>query len=232
MNTNNKPKIQAAGILLLLCGILFSPTAYNSIITNGSVNQIVTNLVITLFFLGFGMGCIFKPDCFGPIASALAEIGKNMSSSGEHNVDQRQDSPSHSPQVNAGRDVSITYTNQDSTSKINNLEKLQKEMDSLISPLYAKSHGTVKKIYFMKGSPGYIDSTRRRDKDYFDFWENVSQNIYLAPDPLRNAYKEYVNQKSNTVGDTSRGVTYENAEMKFINEIEIRYEELRDQLKN
>jgi hypothetical protein len=230
MEDKDKPKIQAGGLLLVLVGILFFSSSYSSIIGASSVSQVLTNVVIVIFFVGMGLGCIIKPESIGPIASAIAEIGKNFDSSGSKKVDQYQNNPSQSPQVNAGRDVSIQFTGQNEDAIRN--ERLQKEMDMLISPLYAKSNGTFKRIYFMKGSPGNIDSRWKRDQDYFEFWNNVSHNIYLAPDYLRNAYNGYMNKKSDTVGDTSRDRAYEKAEKEFIEEIGKRYEELRDQLKN
>lgn len=230
MDIKDKPKIQAAGIVLILVGVLYSPYTYDAITKSGAIDQIVTTSAILIFFTGMGIGCIIKPDIFGPIASALGEIGRNFAASGNNDVDQSQENPSQSPQVNAGRDVSIQYTGQN--EDVFRKEGLQKEMDLLISPLYAKSHGDFKKIYFMKGSPGNIDSGRKRDKDYFAFWENVSHNIYLAPDYLRDAYERYIKNKSKTIGDASRDRAYEKGEKDFFDKIERRYEELRHQLKN
>jgi len=64
------------------------------------------------------------------------------------------------------------------------IDRLVKEMDKLVAPLYSKIGD---KIIFQKGASGYIDSIRPRDQGYFRFWDEIKQTKYLGPDYLRSA---------------------------------------------
>jgi hypothetical protein len=106
-------------------------------------------------------------------------------------------------------------------------DRMQEEMDLLISPLYSKSHSELKSIFFMKGSPGYYDSGRNREQAYFQFWDNIRRYQYLGPEYLHSALEFYFTTKSHTVGDNSRDSAYDDAEKKLFKEIERRYSELQ-----
>jgi len=107
------------------------------------------------------------------------------------------------------------------------IDRLVKEMDKLVAPLYSKIGD---KIIFQKGAPGYIDSTRPRDQGYFRFWDEIKQTKYLGPDYLRSAMDNYLRNKSNKVDDKTRDTSYEKAETVLFKAIEKRYSELENEL--
>lgn len=102
-------------------------------------------------------------------------------------------------------------------------DRLQEEMDLLISPLYSKCHGELKSIFFMKGSPGYYDSGRNREQVYFQFWDSIRRYKYLGPDYLQSALDTYFSNKSHIVGDNSRDPAYQDAEKQLFENIDRRY---------
>lgn len=106
-------------------------------------------------------------------------------------------------------------------------DRLIKEMDLLVAPLYIKIGDN---IIFQKGAQSNIDSQRPRDKEYLKFWDEVKRNKYLAPDYLRSAINNYLKNKSNTVDDKERDESYIIAEDKLFKEIEKRYNELEKEL--
>lgn len=102
-----------------------------------------------------------------------------------------------------------------------------REMDLLVSPLYAKiGDNTI----FMKGSPGNIDSRRQRDQTYFKFWGDIKKYMYLGSDDLQKKLKEYFKNKTATIGDRS-DESYEEAEKQLINSIKNRHKELEIKIK-
>ena len=100
-----------------------------------------------------------------------------------------------------------------------------KEMTILVAPLYVNSRSDLKSIFFMKGSPGYYESARKRDQDYFKFWKEIKENQHLAIGYLRLALGEYFKNKSNTIDDKPDN-DYLVAEKNLIEKIEQRYREL------
>ncbi len=106
-------------------------------------------------------------------------------------------------------------------------DRLMKEMDLLVAPLYTRIGDN---IIFQKGAQSNIDSQRPRDKEYLKFWDEVKRNKYLAPDYLRSAITNYLKNKSDTVGDRERDESYIIAEDKLFKEIEKRYNELTNEL--
>jgi hypothetical protein len=123
--------------------------------------------------------------------------------------------------------VGITWWYANQIEKRAHADRLQKEMDLLVSPLYAKSQGILKPIYFIKGSPGYFDSGRIRDREYFDFWDNILRNKYLGPNYLQVALDNYMKNKTNEVSVKTRDPEYEEAEKYLIEMIIMRYKELQ-----
>jgi hypothetical protein len=109
------------------------------------------------------------------------------------------------------------------------IDRLVKEMDKLVAPLYSKSKRG-DKIIFQKGVPGNIDSTRPRDQGYFRFWDEIKQTNYLGPDYLRSAMDNYLRTKSHTINDRTRDASYEKAETELFEAIEKRYSELENEL--
>jgi hypothetical protein len=107
------------------------------------------------------------------------------------------------------------------------IDRLVKEMDKLVAPLYSKMED---KIIFQKGVPGYIDSTRPRDQGYFRFWDEIKQTKYLGPDYLRSAIDNYLRNKSDKVNDMTRDAFYEKAKTELFEAIEKRYSELENEL--
>lgn len=99
------------------------------------------------------------------------------------------------------------------------------EMTFLVAPLYNKSRERNKKRYFMKGVPGYEDSKYKKDKDYFEFWENIETNQHLGIGYLRDALREYFDNKTRDTKSIP-DPKYEKAENKLIEKIEQRYQEL------
>jgi len=107
------------------------------------------------------------------------------------------------------------------------IDRLVKEMDKLVAPLYSKIGD---KIIFQKGASGYIDSIRPRDQGYFRFWDEIKQTKYLGPDYLRSAMDNYLRNKSDKVDDRTRDASYEKAETELFEAIEKRYSELENEL--
>lgn len=103
-------------------------------------------------------------------------------------------------------------------------DRFIKEMDKLVAPLNAKI-GNVD--IFLKGAPGYKDSRFARHHEYFSFWDKINENKYLCPDYLHSAIENYLNNKTDKVGDRTRDLSYEKAEMELFVAIRKRYSELR-----
>ena len=106
------------------------------------------------------------------------------------------------------------------------IDRLAKEMDKLVAPLYSKIGDN---IIFQKGAQGYLDSTRPRDQRYFRFWDEIKQNKYLGPDYLRSAIDNYLRNKSDKVSDKTQDTPYKKAENDLFEAINKRYSELEDE---
>lgn len=126
--------------------------------------------------------------------------------------------------------IGITWWYAHKIEKRARIDRLQREMDLLVSPLYAKSQGGLKAIYFMKGASGYFDSGRLRDREYFDFWDNVLRNKYLGPDYLQLALDDYLKNKTNDVNDRNHDLKYDEAEKILIEKTIMRYKDLQKEM--
>jgi hypothetical protein len=126
--------------------------------------------------------------------------------------------------------IGITWWYAHQIQKRAHIDRLQKEMDLLISPLYIKSQSGLKSIYFMKGVPGYFESARLRDKEYFQFWNNIMCNKYLGPNYFQSALDNYLKNKTNEVDDRVQDCGYEDAEKELIKMINKRYKDLQKEL--
>nr|CBH38219.1 hypothetical protein BSM_16960 [uncultured archaeon] len=107
------------------------------------------------------------------------------------------------------------------------IDRLVKEMDKLVAPLYSKIGD---KVIFQKGAPGYRDSALPSDQGYFRFWDEIKQTKYLGPDYLRSAMDNYLRNKLDKVGDRTRDASYEKAEAELFEAIKKRYSELENEL--
>ena len=124
--------------------------------------------------------------------------------------------------------VTLWYANQvKKQTEFMKIDRLAKEMDKLVAPLYSKIWD---KIIFQKGSPGYRDSALPSDQGYFRFWDEIKQTKYLGPDYLRSAMDNYLRNKSNKVDDRTRDASYEKAETELFEAIKRRYSELENEL--
>jgi len=116
--------------------------------------------------------------------------------------------------------------------KKDNYDRLVKEMEQLISPLYAKSRSQIKMNYFNYHAPGYtLSDENYRVATYNRFWDEIQHSKYLGPENLRNAINSYLDSRSQDPF-TNRTVSHEYnlAEEHLINCIERRYIEISYQL--
>jgi len=124
--------------------------------------------------------------------------------------------------------VTLWYANQvKKQTEFMKIDRLVKEMDKLVAPLYSKIGD---KVIFQKGAPGYRDSALPSDQGYFRFWDEIKQTKYLGPDYLRSAMDNYLRNKSDKVGDRTRDASYEKAEAELFEAIKKRYSELENEL--
>ena len=110
---------------------------------------------------------------------------------------------------------------------VNKIERLVNEMDKLVAPLHSEIGNN---IIFQKGAQSNIDSRIPRDQKYLWFWDGIKNNKYLGPHYLRLAIDDYLENKSNTVGDKTRDALYEKAEANLFIAIHIRYSEIEYEL--
>lgn len=103
-------------------------------------------------------------------------------------------------------------------------DRFIKEMDKLVAPLNAKIGNN---DFFLKGAPGYKDSRLTRHQEYFSFWDKINENKYLGPDYLHSAIDNYLQNKTDKVGDRTRDLSYEKVETELFRAIKKRYSELR-----
>jgi len=102
-------------------------------------------------------------------------------------------------------------------------------MEQLISPLYSKSRGPLKGVYFQYGVPGNINDTSPKVMDYYRFWYEILRASYLGHPSLRTAIRVYLDAKSSQ-RERERPLDYESVEAALIDLVEKRYEELSRQL--
>lgn len=106
-------------------------------------------------------------------------------------------------------------------------ERLSKEMDLLIAPIYSKI-GRVN--IFLKGSPNYRVDESLTTREYFEFWDNILKYKYLGPPSIVEAINEYLKNKSDTVGDRNEDDEYKRARDHLYHTIKERYRELTESL--
>jgi hypothetical protein len=124
--------------------------------------------------------------------------------------------------------VTLRYAKQvKKQTEFMKIDRLVKEMDKLVAPLYSKIGD---KFIFLKGAPGYMNSTHPGDQGYFRFWDEIKQTKYLGPDYLRSAMDNYLINKSDKVGDRTRDASYEKAETELFEAIKRRYSELENEI--
>jgi hypothetical protein len=107
------------------------------------------------------------------------------------------------------------------------IDRLIKEMDKLVAPLYSKIGDY---FIFLKGAPGYRISNSAIVQGYFRFWDEIKQTKYLGPDYLRSAIDNYLRNKSDKVNDMTQDASYEEAKTELFEAIEKRYSELENEI--
>jgi len=126
------------------------------------------------------------------------------------------------------RYVKLTESMLDEQRKSIKKDRLMKEMDLLVAPLYTRIGD---EMIFQKGEQGSIDSKLPRDKEYHKFWGEVKLNMYLAPYDLHSAINNYFkNKSSDAFNKPEPDESYLIAENKLFKEIEKRYLELINEL--
>jgi hypothetical protein len=126
--------------------------------------------------------------------------------------------------------IGITWWYAAQIEKRAKADRLNKEMDLLVSPLYSKSQGDLTSIYFMRGAPGYFDSTRPREQLYFKFWDDIRRYKYLGPEYLQSALDTYFKNKVNDISRLPPDNAYQSAETELFDRIKQRYSELQKEL--
>ena len=107
------------------------------------------------------------------------------------------------------------------------IDRLSKEMELLVSPLSAR----IEDKTIFKKSPEYnIDDPTPRNQVYIKFWDEVKRNEYLAPNYLRLAINNYLDNVSNSIHREEEDESYIIARDKLYKEIKKRYDEIQDKL--
>ncbi len=101
-------------------------------------------------------------------------------------------------------------------------EKLRKEMDLLVAPLFAKLGS---ESIFVKSAPGYYDDNRPRVREYFHFWDDVRKYKYLGSASLRGAIDGYLMTMSSPM-NARDDVTYQSARDRLYECTRQRYREI------
>jgi len=110
-------------------------------------------------------------------------------------------------------------------SNKNKSERLSKEMDLLIAPIYSKI-GNIN--IFLKGAPTYQNNPKGRE--YFEFWDNVKKYKHLGSESVISAIDDYLKNKINTVGDRNEDENYAMAKEQLYKVVTERYNELAELL--
>jgi hypothetical protein len=110
-------------------------------------------------------------------------------------------------------------------------DRLVKEMENLVAPLYLKIYkDPITKI--TRGDSRFIrkrGSSQPPLQEFTTFWDQIKQYKYLGTDYFRNSLNEYFENISNEVF-VERDPSYVQAETDLIKSIERRYSELDDEI--
>lgn len=107
------------------------------------------------------------------------------------------------------------------------MDRLSKEMELLVSPLNARIGD---KTIFKKSSGYNIDNPTPRNQVYIKFWDEVKRNKYLAPNYLRSAINNYLDNTSNSIHNEEEDESYIIAKEKLFKEIKQRYEDIEKKI--
>lgn len=204
-------------------GIIMGIVAWNTGISNltGQIEG-----AIGAIFLVISIASFINPESMGQIAM---EILKNQQRAimGANPPQNKEQSTKITGDINAPvfSNIDAENANFNITNVHEVKPKTDDEMTYLVAPLYAKSRERNKKRYFMKGSPGYLNSAQKRDKEYFEFWEKIETHQHLGIKYLRDALEEYQKNKSEQIGEMP-DPNYEKSEKQLFERIEQRYNEL------
>jgi len=123
-------------------------------------------------------------------------------------------------------DIKMQQSQQDYDKKIYKLQQAKKEMDNLVSKLYANLDD---EVIFHKYDP-YTD--KKEDRQRRDgFWNDIKQNLHLTPKYLRDAIELYLKYQAFGLGKKTIK-SYKEAEAKLRELIIQRYDELDKQIKD
>ena len=103
------------------------------------------------------------------------------------------------------------------------MDRVVKEMENLVAPLYSKMRGDDRDRFFVKNPPmdGVLPYGPIKP-EYLRFWDEINRNRYLGEDYLRSAIDDHQNSRLTD--------TYEKARDKLFEAIKKRDSELRNDL--
>lgn len=104
-------------------------------------------------------------------------------------------------------------------------DRYSKEMEFLVSPLYARIENHV--ILMKKVSGGIYEM----QQEYVDFWDDIKKYMYLGSDDLRKNLREYFKCETNPIRSKETEENHKTAERNLIESITNRYEELEKIIK-
>lgn len=104
-------------------------------------------------------------------------------------------------------------------------DRLVKEMEFLVAPLYSKIVPDLMEHWvYVKGVP-YIEQQK-----YRSFWTSIHSNIYLGSSYLKDALKVYFENKSAIIDDHNEDKNYINARNALWKAIKQRHKELIEEI--
>lgn len=110
--------------------------------------------------------------------------------------------------------------------KRDNHDRLVKEMEQLVSPLYVKSRKVNKSDYFLSTLPYKLHNIPDGTAAYYRFWDEIQSSKHLGPKYLVDAINQYLE----IINAHTESQVYKAAERYLISCIESRYVELSCQL--
>ncbi len=132
----------------------------------------------------------------------------------------------------------ITEKDLEMKERIRHIERLHKELDNIIGPLYSKMDDHTAPFFILvshssEGAPFY--------QEIFAFWRDIKKNIYLAPRDLQESLGNYLKARqkfrmaqkdTTTPGEesTAARTLFDKAIEDLKPKIENRYNELNKQL--
>jgi hypothetical protein len=104
-------------------------------------------------------------------------------------------------------------------------EKLSKEMDYVVSPLYINMNNG---LLFGQYARWQGIGDKRNEDNYDKFWDGIKRNLYLCPQNLRDPIHGYIHL--NKTDQKTNDEEYEKIEKKLFIAIESRYLEILNEL--